>query len=79
MRRHTDHSYLLRLWRDHAGAPLRATLIDPTRPDVRHHFTDLDALLSYLLAQHSAGAERAEGKRTPDGDRDQCTPGEDRS
>jgi hypothetical protein len=79
MRRHTDHSYLLRLWRDHAGAPLRATLTDVTRPEVRHQFADLDALLSYLLAQHSAGAEREEVKRTPDGDRDHCTPGDGRS
>ena len=51
MRRHTDHSYLLRLWRDHAGSPLRATLIAIGRPDVHRHFTDLDDLVSYLIAQ----------------------------
>jgi hypothetical protein len=48
-------SYLLRLWREHAGAPLRATLIAVGQPDAHQHFADLDALCAFLRAQ--AGEE----------------------
>ena len=47
----THHSYLLRLWRDHAGAPLWTTLIDVAQPDERRHFANLDALCAFLRAQ----------------------------
>ena len=47
----THHSYLLRLWRDHVGAPWRATLIAVARPDEQRHFVTLDALLAFLIAQ----------------------------
>lgn len=45
------HSFLLRLWRDHPGAPWRATLIDGTQPEERRHFATLDALCAFLQAQ----------------------------
>jgi hypothetical protein len=77
MRRHTDHSYVLRLWRDHAGAPLRATLIAVGRPDVHHHFNDLDELVSYLIVQISPRPEqgREEVRQPPEGMRAQYTAG----
>lgn len=44
-------SYLLRLWREHATAPLRASLTPVSQPDEQRHFADLDALLRFLRAQ----------------------------
>src|SRR5262249_22407933 len=46
-----QHSYLLRLWRDHAGAPLRATLIAVECPDKPRHFASMDELFAFLIAQ----------------------------
>ena len=77
MRRHTDQAYLLRLWRDRAEAPLRATLITVATPRQRHHFANLDDLQSFLLAQAKAATPndtqdvpdtpaRAYDQRTPD-------------
>lgn len=76
MRRHTDDSYLLRLWRDHAGAPLRATVIAVGHPDARRHFAHLDDLVSYLIAQANPAPQRGreEVSRRPDGAHDHCTP-----
>ena len=51
----THHSYLLRLWREHEGAPLCATLIAVGQPDAHQHFADLEALCAFLRAQ--AGEE----------------------
>ena len=66
MRRAVDQSYLLRLWADHADAPLRATLVPVDRQDVRHHFASLDELLAFLVAVHGLyPAENADG---PDAD-----------
>ena len=45
------HSYLLRLWREHQGAPLRVTLIAVAQPDAHQHFADLEALCAFLRAQ----------------------------
>jgi hypothetical protein len=82
----THHSYLLRLWREHARAPLRATLIEVAQPEQRRHFADLDALCAFLLAQaHPAGlaanqtpdqtAKRDADHRTPDDPRWEDPPG----
>jgi hypothetical protein len=49
-----QHSYVLRLWRDHADAPWRATLIDATEPEERRHFPTLEALDVFLRAQTGA-------------------------
>ena len=46
----THHSYLLRLWREHEGAPLRATLIVVGQPDTHQHFAALEALYDFLHA-----------------------------
>lgn len=51
MSRPPAQSYLLRLWREHDGAPLHATLIPVGRPDLPQHFATLEALFSFLLAQ----------------------------
>jgi hypothetical protein len=47
----TDYcSYLLRLWRDGATAPWRASLEAPGHA-AAHMFSDLDALFAFLRAQ----------------------------
>src|SRR5262245_12029023 len=46
-----QHSYLLRLWRGHAGAPMRATLIAVECPDKPRHFASMDELFASLIAQ----------------------------
>lgn len=48
MRRAIDQSYLLRLWADRAGGPLRATLTPVGQPDAHYHFASLDELLAFL-------------------------------
>jgi hypothetical protein len=48
-------SYLLRLWREHPGAPVRATLVPVARPEAQQHFADLVSLCAFLRAQ--AGQE----------------------
>jgi hypothetical protein len=53
----SHQSYLLRLWRDHAGAPWRATLIDVTRSDERSHFATLEALFAFLATQANEPTE----------------------
>jgi hypothetical protein len=50
MRRAVDQAYLLRLWADHADAPLRATLVPVDRQELRYHFTSLDELMAFLAA-----------------------------
>ena len=54
MARPPPQSYLLRLWREHTGAPLRATLVPVAKPDMQQHFADLDALYRFLRAQADA-------------------------
>lgn len=51
MARPPPRSFLLRLWREQADAPLRATLITVTQPEQQHHFASLDAMLTYLHTQ----------------------------
>lgn len=50
----TSQSYLLRLWREHPGAPLRCTVVPVHQPDERHHFATLDALYTFLREQTGA-------------------------
>jgi hypothetical protein len=45
----TAQSYLLRLWREHATAPVRATLIAVAQPEAPpQHFASLAALYAFL-------------------------------
>lgn len=71
MPRPRTQTYLLRLWREHPGAPVRTTLVYVARPEEQRHFADLEALCAFLRAQ--AGA-------TTDGSydlgADHCTPPE---
>jgi hypothetical protein len=78
MRRYTDQAYLLRLWRDRAEAPLRATLITVATPQQRHHFMNLDDLQSFLIAQAKAATPNGtqDVPHTPASEYDQCTPDE---
>ena len=46
-----QRSYLLRLWHNHAGAPMRATLIAVEWPDKPQHFANLEDLFAFLTAQ----------------------------
>jgi hypothetical protein len=64
-------SYLLRLWRERPGAPMRATLIAVGHPDAHQHFADLDALCAFLRAQ----AEQEAGLNDA-WDTTYCTPSE---
>jgi hypothetical protein len=50
----THHSYMLRLWRERADAPWRATLIAVARPDERRHFDTLEDCFTYLREQAAA-------------------------
>jgi len=50
MSRPAPQSYLLRLWREHPDAPVRATLIAVGQPDAHQHFADLNALCAFLRA-----------------------------
>jgi hypothetical protein len=76
MSRVPPQAYLLRLWRDHAGAPLRATLIAVAQPNAPQHFASLDALFAFLRAQTDPGALSAEGqaRQAPELDHPHCTP-----
>jgi hypothetical protein len=66
-----QRSYLLRLWREHAGAPMRATLIAIERPDKPRHFASLDGLFALLLEQ-AYSVTPADDRPRWDGDH--CTP-----
>jgi hypothetical protein len=46
-----QRAYLIRLWRDHAGAPIRATVISIEQPDKPRHFANPDELVAFLCAQ----------------------------
>jgi hypothetical protein len=71
MTRPSPQSYLLRLWREHAGAPVRITLVPVARPEAHQHFADLDTLCAFLRAQ--AGEEPGVHD---DWDTTYCTPSE---
>ena len=49
----THHSYMLRLWREHADAPWRVTLIAVAQPDQRRQFDTLEDCCAYLWEQAS--------------------------
>lgn len=66
-----QHSFLLRLWCEHVGAPLRATLIAVEKPDNPQHFANLDELFARLSAQAYSVAPAVEGSQW---DGDHCTP-----
>jgi hypothetical protein len=53
MTRTPSQSYLLRLWREHPGTPMRATIFSVGQPEAQRHFADLDALCTFLRAQAS--------------------------
>jgi hypothetical protein len=64
-------SYLLRLWHDHAGAPIHATLIAVECPAKPRHFAKLDELFAFLIAQADS-LTQADDRSDWDGDH--CTP-----
>ena len=76
MRRHTEQAYLLRIWRDRAEAPLRATLTSVATPHLRRHFANLDELQSFLIAQTSQSrpTDSQEVQHTPTSAQNHCTP-----
>lgn len=57
MARSPPQSFLLRLWREQADAPLRATLITVAQPEEQRHFATLEALHAFLRAQEGMAAE----------------------
>ena len=66
-------AYLLRLWRDHAAAPWRATLIQVARPDAQRHFASVDELLAFLFAQTGpAMLEQEQASQSGRSERDDC-------
>ena len=69
-------SYLLCLWRDHPGAPWRATVMRVARPSERRHFASVDALLAFLIAQTDpvTWPTPAQARSPPEWDCDHCTP-----
>jgi hypothetical protein len=73
MTKRIQRSYLLRLWRDHADTPTRATLIAAACPDKPQHFASMDKLFAFLSAQAcpvTLADDRSER------DADHCTPGD---
>ena len=72
----SHQSYLLRLWRDHAGAPWRATVMSVARPSEQRHFASVDALLAFLVAQTDSVTlpAQAQSRQPPEWDCDHCTP-----
>ena len=73
MTKSMQRSYLLRLWRNDDGAPMRATLITVERPDERRHFVNLDELFAFLNGQ-AYSVTSADDRAKWDGDH--CTPDE---
>ena len=69
MARPPPQSYLLRLWREHQGAPMRAMLVPVAKPEAHQHFADLDALYAFLRAQTGAESIVNDDVGTP-----YCTP-----
>jgi hypothetical protein len=44
----TNHSFMLRLWREHADLPWRVTLIAVAQPEERRQFDTLEDCFAYL-------------------------------
>lgn len=61
-------SFLLRVWRERAGAPLRATLVPVAQQQAPRHFVTLEALHAFLQAEADGAAEPI-ARDNPD-----CTP-----
>lgn len=72
MARPSPQSFLLRVWREQAGAPPRLTLIPVAQPQTPRHFATLEALHAYLRAALEGPAE------TIVLDGPDCTPSEER-
>src|SRR5215208_8362832 len=53
----TNHSYMLRLWRERSEAPWRVPLIAVAQPDERRHFDTLEDCFAYLREQASQGPD----------------------
>jgi hypothetical protein len=53
----TNHSYMLRLWRERSQAPWRVTLIAVAQPDQRRQFDTLEDCFAYLRQQAAAPNE----------------------
>lgn len=53
------HSYLLRVWRDNANQPWRASLQSTVTED-KHAFADLHALLLFLKDELTVASESSE-------------------
>ena len=70
-----QRSYILRLWHDHAAAPMRATLIAVKCPDKPQHFANLDELFAFLIAQADSVITVDD---RPEWDGDHCTPADPR-
>ena len=66
-----QHSYLLRLWRDHADAPTRATLIAVECQNKPRHFASMDELFAFLSVQAYPITPAVD---RPEWDSDNCTP-----
>lgn len=62
MPRSPPQSYLMRLWREHGGASLRATLIAVGRPEAHQYLADMEALCAFLHAQTDPGAHSTGGQ-----------------
>jgi hypothetical protein len=73
MARPPPQSFLLRLWREQADAPLHATLIPVSEPQTPRHFATLDELCVFLQAQSGEAAAMIEHWGWQD-----CTPFEPR-
>ena len=50
----TNHSYMLRLWRERADAPWRVTLIAVAQVEQRRQFDTLEEWLASVRAQAAA-------------------------
>jgi hypothetical protein len=78
MRRHTEQAYLLRIWRDRAETPLRATLTSVATPHQHRHFANLDELQSFLstLTGSTQPSNSEKLQHMPASKHDHCTPDE---
>ena len=75
MTRHTEQAFLLRLWRDYDGAPLRTMLITVAAPQRSYHFASLDELQMFLLAQSGPEPSNADdGQGSPASSTNYSTP-----
>jgi len=66
-----QRSYLLRLWNDHAGTPVRGTLIAVECPRKPWHFASIDELFVFVSAQANPRTPTVD---QPEWDIDHCTP-----